>query len=232
MRRALLLACAALLALALACSDDEEAAPEAEATPDPAVLLDEAAQATADAESFHFLLDHDNGRTEIVRGLGMERAEGDIVGADEMQATIVARAGPLAVDVSIVILPNEAWITNPLTGRWEREDISIDAIFDPQEGVPALVSAVNEPALVGTEQVDGVETYRLEATVDSGDLAALVPNAEPGIDVPAVIWIGVEDQLVRRIELRGPVTPAEEESIVRRLELSQFGQDVEITAPR
>ena len=81
------------------------------------------------------------------------------------------------------------------------------------------------------EQVDGVDSYRVEATLDSGDLTLLPGNPAPGRDVPTVAWIGVDDQLVRRVELIGPVASGESDDLVRRLILSRFDEDISIVPP-
>src|SRR5690606_5230802 len=117
-------------------------------------VLDRSAARMEEVESFRFTLEHENGTTEIVRGLAMERAEGAVAGAESLQVDVRAKAGPLNVDVGIIILPDESWMTNPLTGRWEREDISIDQIFDPQTGVTSLMRSVTNAELDGETEVD------------------------------------------------------------------------------
>lgn len=199
---------------------------------DAVALLQRAADRTAQVERFHFVLDHEHGNTEIVRGLRMERAEGDVDGADRLQIEVTGRAGPLNIEVSIVILGAEAWITNPLTGRWEREQISVAEVFDPTGGVIPLLRSATDPVVARAERVDGVETYRVDATVDSGALTLFSPDATPGRALRASAWIGVDDPLVRRIEVTGALARGERDDLVRRLAFSRFDQDVEIVAPR
>ena len=224
--RTLAYALLAALALLAACSGDEEAEEV-----DPAQLLEEAAARTEQLESFHFLLEHERGTTQIVRGLRMVRAEGDVAGPDELQLAVDAAFGSLNVRVDIIVLGDQSWITNPLTGRWEREQISLDQIFDPATGVTALMRAVADPRLEGTEVVDGVESHRVTATVDSGDVR-LFGQPAPGQALQATAWIGVEDRLVRRIEVVGPLAAGEPADLVRRVTLSNFDADVEIEPPR
>ena len=218
------------LTLAAACGDDGESADGLESV-DPAALLLAAADRTEQVTSFHFVLEHENGATEIVRGILMERAEGDVVGSDRLRAEIDATAGPLNLKISVVILEDEAWITNPLTNRWEREQISIEQIFDPGSGVTALMRGVTEPRLVGTESIDGVRSYRVEATIDSGAVQ-IFGTAPAGRTLLAIVWIGVDDSLVRRIEVRGALRAGESVDLVRRITLSQFDDEFEIVAPR
>lgn len=235
-RRAALLAAALLAALALACGGGDEggedgAAPEAAPPPDAAELIAAAADRMAGVERFHFVLDHTRGATEIVRGIEMRRAEGDIDGPDRLRARVEGGLGPIDIDLGIVVLPDESWIENPLTGRWERIEIAIDALFDAREGVAALMRLVRDPAVEGRARVDGVETWRVSATADTDGLA-IFPNAAPGREVRATAWIGAADPLVHRIEVRGPIADGEDRDIVRRLDLGRFGEAVDIVPPR
>jgi selenide,water dikinase len=226
--RALVVAAILLVALA-ACGRDGEEALDLESV-DAAALLRAAAERTDEARSFHFLLEHEGGTTQIVRGLSMERAEGDVVGADRLRVEVKASAGPLNLKVEIVVIGDEAWITNPLTGRWEREDISIQEVFDPANGVTAIMRAAGGAHLTGSESVAGIRTYVVEATVDSGDVT-LFGEPRPGVTLLARVWIGVDDPLVRRIEIIGGLASGETADLVRRLTLSRFDAEIEIEPP-
>jgi lipoprotein LprG len=216
--------------LVTACGSDEAEAP-ATATPEPAALLQQAAARMEQVRSLHFLLEHENGSTKIVRGIAMTEAEGDLVAPDKMQATVKGSLGPVDFEVGIVILGADAWIQNPITHRWDDEDITIDQVFDPQEGVVGLVRSAQSPTIEDTEKVGGVDCYRVEATLDSGDLTQLPGDPQPGRSVPTTAWVGVKDPLVHKIEIRGPVASGESDDLVRTLTLTRFDEDVSIAPP-
>ncbi len=234
-RLAALVALVAASLLLVACpGEEEEPAPTPTATevlPDPAELLRAAADRMEAVEKFHFVLEHVDGTSEIVQGIQMVRAEGDIGGTELLQAEIDGRLGTLAFETGIVVLPDQGWLRNPLTQRWQRENITVSALFDPQQGAVALMRFATATGLAGREDVRGVDCWIVEASIDSGDLA-FFRNAEAGFTVAAKIWVGLDDPLVHRIELIGPITAGELDTIVRRLELSRFGQDVDIVPPR
>ena len=231
--RALALAGGLALLAAAACSPGGDDAGKAEfAAIDAEALLGRAADRMERIESFRFALTHENGATEIARGLLMESAEGEVVGSESLRAEVRARAGPLAVDIEIRIVDGEGWITNPLTGRWEREDITLESIFDPAGGVTALMRAASGARVTGRESVGGAAVYRVEASVESADLGLLVPGAAAGRTLVARAWVGVDDELVRRVEILGAASAFEDEEIVRRLEISDVGGTFTIEAPR
>ena len=224
---------AAALALlaAAACGGDGGETAELAAI-DAQALLGRAADRMEQFESFRFALTHERGATVIARGLQMESARGEVVGSEDIRAEVRARAGPLAVDVELRIVGGEGWITNPLTGRWEREDLTLASIFDPAGGVTALMRAASDARVAARESIGGVEHYRVEATVESADLALLVPGAEAGRKLAAEALVTVEGAIVSRVEIRGAASALEDDEIVRRLEISDIDGDFSIEAPR
>ncbi|MEX2230478.1 MAG: LppX_LprAFG lipoprotein [Dehalococcoidia bacterium] len=223
----------AALAVGVAACGGGEGGDEVDvAAVDAPALLEAAAARIEQARSFRFRLDHENGGTVILDAIQMQSAEGEVAGPDEMSLQIKALAGPLNVALGIVVLPDQAWVTNPLTGRWERQDIDVSAFFDPANGVTALMRGVREARVAGTETVDGVAMYVVEATVDSGDLSLFAQGAPAGQPLGAKAWIGVDDPLVYRIEVTGAITAAEPANLVRRLTLRDWGAEIAISPPR
>lgn len=231
MRPTLRLACvAAVLAIALgACggvdSDIDTSGVDVEE------LLAAAADRMDAVSSFRFELEHENGTATIVRGFEMERAEGDVEGADRMRLLVKVKAGPLNAELEMIVLPDESWITNPLTGRWEREDIDVASFFDPAEGVTALMRAIDGGEVTGAQPINGVDAFRIEADVASESLT-LFGDAREGKTIRLKAWIGVDDPVVHRIEAVGGIVADEPNDLVRRLTFSDFGETFDIEAPR
>ena len=231
MRRRLALASAsAVLVLVLgACGGDDLDVDTSSV--DVAALLTAAADRMDEVGSFRFDLEHENGTATIVRDLEMERAEGDVEGADRMRLLVAVRAGPLNAEIEMIVLPDESWITNPFTGRWEREDIDVSQFFAPGEGVTALMRAIDGGAVTGAQTIDGVEAYLVEADVPSESLT-LFGDAREGETIRLKAWIGIDDPLVHRIEAVGGIVAGEPDDLVRRLTLTDFGESFGIEAPR
>ncbi|MDA1009912.1 MAG: LppX_LprAFG lipoprotein [Chloroflexi bacterium] len=196
-------------------------------------VLDESAERMEALTSFAFEVQHENGTTAIVGGIQMVSATGAVQGTERMRLDIQARFATTNIQTAIVILPDEGYLQNPITGRWQREDgLDVAQFFDPASGVTGLMRATTAVEVVGGETLDGVDAYVLEATLDSGDLGVFVGSAPAGREVIARVWIGVDDLLVRQVEVEGPIAPADGDDIVRRLILRDFNAAVEITAPR
>ncbi|MEZ4502824.1 MAG: LppX_LprAFG lipoprotein [Dehalococcoidia bacterium] len=227
---ALVAAVAAMFALIAACNGGDEESNIDVSEVDAAVLLEGAATRIESLETFHFDLDFSGGAANILGGINMREAEGDFAGIDNFQAKLSASVGPINADLEVRNVDGEGWITNPLTGRWEQEDISVGEVFDISSGVTALMRSVQDPTVVRAERVDGVDTYRVEAQLLSDELT-LIPGARGGETLEAVAWIGVDDTLVRRIEVSGHLFDANESGTVS-VRLSRFDEPITIEAPR
>lgn len=241
------LAACVLLALALvpaACGGDKKETPSTAATavatpsrPDPATLSRQAADAVERLNSFHFVLEHENGGTPIDLGLTMNRAEGDFLKPDRLRADIDAVASQLGntkIKAKVVGVGNQAKITNPfapsqyvaLPGKNSLADL-----FDPSAGTTAAMRAVKNPQITGEETINGVPVWRIEGDVDATALKAFANLAEPGYTVKGTTWIGKERPLVHRIRLDGPLGSKDAKGIVRKIDLSKFDEPVTIELP-
>jgi hypothetical protein len=161
----------------------------------------------------------------------MERAQGAIANGERLRADVSGRVGPLAVNLQLVIVPEGAWMTNPLTGAWTPQDLSISEFFDPATGVTAVIRGIGEPALVESSTIGDAAVHVVEGTLDSGSLALLVPGAAAGRPLTVRLWIGAADPVVHRIEIRGTLEDGDNPAVVRRLNLSDFGASFEIPRP-
>jgi len=199
---------------------------------DGADVLRRGAERMDRVKSFHFELEHEKGTTQIVRNLQMVTASGDVVPPDRLRLDAKAKSGPLNIAVGIIAIPGHSYITNPLTGRWEEEQISVAAFFDPATGVTALMRAATEPRVTGTEKVDGRNAYRVEAFVDSGSMTLFASNPVAGRKLKARAWVGVDDPVLVRVEIEGAVSEGEPAALLRRLTLSKFDEPIQINAPQ
>lgn len=229
-------ACAALVACGGGEGDDDGGGEES-GPPDVEVLLDSAVGQFLEMQSFHFALDFD-GETSPMEQLSvdMETIEGDVILPDQLDAKVKAKArqfGGINVNVSLVGVGEDAWVTNPFDQTmWLPLEGGnpLNGLFNPSEGVAAVIRGAANPTLTGEEEIDGVLTWVVEGTIDSGDLTAFLDSAVPGYDVKGTIWIGKDDNVIYRIYLLGQLTAEEPVDILRRLSFSSFN-DVEPIEP-
>jgi lipoprotein LprA len=217
-----------------AAADDEAAA-----------LLDRAAATMAGLESFHFTLTTPRGQTLFMENLELAGLEGDVQRPDRFRATATARAAIVEVEVQVVGIGTRLWVSNPMAGEGTYIEIDLEEEAGPEAALTNLINPdrllleavglIEEPAIVGEEEIDGVETTLVEGLFDPSRLSEVATPAPPGgllTGEPLLVGIWIDEEgRVRRMELDGPLTEAEEGDVTRRLDLSAFNEPVEIEPP-
>ena len=204
-----------------------------EPTPDPASILETAADTFQELRFFSFVMTHENGGTPIAFGLVMEDVAGQVAAPDRLKAEVGAWAGSFFFDVSLVAIDQDTYLTNPFTDEFEKIDGGIisSALLDPATGIGGIIRDARDPVLQGEVSLDGVATYHITSTIDSGQLTSISPSAQPGIPIDVGIWIGKDDSYVYKIWMDGQLSDDEEAEIIRIITLSDFGVPVEIEVP-
>jgi hypothetical protein len=230
--RLLLIPLLCLLALLPGCSKDKDDAPTDTST-DPQALLTLSLEKFEEAGTFHFRLTHENGTTPLPLNLQLVSAEGDFEIPGKLAADVRARAaGSLNVSVKVIAIDNQTWITNPFTRDWQRlPGASLRDLADPGTLVSSILPNLTGATVNEGGKVDGVDTYRVDGTLDSGELREALGFARAGHSVGVEVWIGVEDSLPRRIRLSGRLVSDEDEHVVRQVDLTRFGEPVQINPP-
>ena len=225
---------ARLLALALlavpglsACSGGES---DTESAAD---LLAHAKRTLDQTESLHFVLESEGAPdtgTELVGG------EGDIARPASFEGTLQVLALGSTLDLAVVSVDGTVYAQLPFTSGYSVVDPAQfgfgdpGALIDPETGISQLLSEAEDAELGEERRVDG-EVVR-EVTADlPGDLVEqLLTSEDPSRPVQARFSIAVDSGELLRAELTGPFFSAEDDATYT-LELSDFGADVEITAP-
>jgi hypothetical protein len=223
------------LLLVFACSGDDndndngngDAPP-----PDPQAVLSDAASAVSALKSFHFRLEHENGNSPLPLNLRLVSAEGDVALPDRLKADVRARSGSLNLDVQVLSIGDRTWITNPFSRNLqELPGVNLTDITDPSALLNVVTKELRDVKYVDSKEVGGVDTHHLAGTLDSSVLDGVLP-VEAGRSVDVDIYIGKEDDLPRRAEMKGPIASGDESGIIRRIDFSDFDEPVDIAPPR
>ena len=208
-------------------------APSPTPPPDPSVILQAAADRFQALQFFTFTMTHENGGTPIAFGLLMEDVTGQVVAPDRLEAEVGAWAGGFFFDVSLIAIGEETWLTNPFTDEFEliEKGIVSSALLDPATGISGIIRDAKDPVLEGETSLDGISTYHLTSVIDSGQLTSIAPTAEPGLPIDVGIWVGIDDSLVYKIHMFGPMSSDEDPNITRTILPSDFDIPAEIAPP-
>ncbi len=212
---------------------EEVATPTPTPPPDPSLILQDAADRFQALDFFTFTMSHENGGTPIAFGLLMEDVTGQVVAPDRLEAEIGAWAGGFFFDVSLVAIGEETWLTNPFTDEFEiiERGIVSAALLDPKTGISGIIRDAKDPVLAGETSLDGIPTYHVTSVIDSAQLTSIAPGAEPGLPIDVGLWVGVDDSLVYKIHMIGPMSSDEDPNITRTILPSDFDIPTEIQPP-
>lgn len=235
-----------LLGMAMVASVSRPATAKGE---DATELLTKAATTMAGVKSFHFELSTVHGKSTILRNLELAGVEGDVQRPDSFQATITAKIAIIEVEVDVVGIGAQLWVTDPTSKDKKYIQVStgdegvdsetaiLSSLINPDKLLLSAVGLVQNPVVDGTESVDGERTTRIVGTVDLSRLKEIgfaTPEAAGDLlilgEMPVTIWIDA-DGYVRSMEIEGPLTTDESPDVVRRLDVTNIDEPVEITAP-
>ena len=228
-RRAWILLPALLLLLpALAACDSGGGPP----TMAPDAVLSKAATAMAALKSFHFSLSTSK-VSQAPTSLYVTTAEGDAVRPGKLQATATALLVNMPVQVSLIAIGNDQYMTDPLSKRWQRIPPSFNALalLDPGKAASDILQSIGSPVADGSETIAGVVCYRIKGTVPPESMRSLSPEITAKDPLAAVLWIGSSDFLVRQVQATGALLKGEPATVVRTLTFSAFDQPVDIQPP-
>lgn len=200
--------------------------------PSPEDLVGQSVEATQALETFHFAF-ASTGLPPSTSGLKLLGAEGDAVVPDRVRADVSGTFAGIALSTELVAIGEKVWFRDPLAGGWRGLDVGTTPAFllDPAEGVLGVMRRVEDLENDGTERIGGVETTRLRGTVDVADVAPLFAVTPGEGRVEATLWIGEDDTILRRVEVRGPVSSGESEDATRVVEVSRPNEPVTVKPP-
>jgi hypothetical protein len=198
-----------------------------------AEIAAETAKRTAEVESFRFTLEVKN-VPPSANGLSLVHAGGEVMVPDRLHADVSGTFARIPIETELVIVDGKDFFKDPLTGAWRTLDIETNpvALFDPRQGVLAVIKGAEELRVVGSETIRGAACDRIagkvKASTASG-LLAVSTDSDHLVDLD--LWAGKEDGILRRVRISGMVASGEPENAARSVDLSGFGATFEITAP-
>lgn len=195
-------------------------------------IVDRAGERMAAVSGLHFKLDVMNGPMSLGQ-VGVTGAEGDLVKPDRMQLTTQAVLPGARLDLGVLSIGGKQYMTNPFTRAWMEVPggLTAVALFDPASGVPSLIRGARDLKKLDVETVEGVRCYVVDGVLDSNEMVAMLGPGVADRTLQARAWFGVDDFLMRRLRLAGPLQAGESPEIVRVLELSRFNQPATINPP-
>jgi hypothetical protein len=199
----------------------------------PREVLDRAADAVDKATTAHFVLEQQNGTVQLASGVQIVNAEGDVLRPDRLSMSFTLRLAGFSAESKLIVVGEELFITNPLSGQWQKAPSSTGAprVLDKDHGMSSLLRNVTDAQRVGNETLDGTQTQHLKGRVPATSFADMAGSQPTGDAVAGDLWVGSDDFLPRQVRLEGPIGAGDTAATVRVLKFSKFNQPVTIERP-
>jgi lipoprotein LprG len=196
-------------------------------------LLARAKATLDDAGSAHFVLGS-QGAPET--GTVLVGGEGDIARPASFEGTLEVQALGSRLDLAVVSVDGTVYARLPLTRAFSVVDPAAfgfgdpGALLDPETGISQLLAEAGSAELGEERRVDGEVVREVTAELPGTLVEQLLTSADPSQAVRARFSIATESGELHRAELTGPFFAAGDDATYT-LDLSDFGADVEISAP-
>lgn len=226
-----------LLPILAACgSSGGDTEPTAEgATVD--AILSSASMRIAETQSMRFGLavegDTFIDTTQTIR-LGAARgqlARPDSVAVD-FQVTLF---GAGSVSIRMVSIGTNAWTTDLLTGNWGVAPAEFGynptVLYDNQNGLGPVMGRIENPQLLGSEDVRGRNAHHVAGTASAETIALVTSETMIGSAIAIELWIDAESSDLLRVRLAEPEDSGKENPAMWTLDLTDHGKQVAIEPP-
>jgi hypothetical protein len=200
--------------------------------PDVHQLIKDAQAAIQKVQSYHFTLTAENIGTNGT--LPITSAEGDIKVPDKLKATANAFFLGSIQKIQIIAIGNQQYIYVAALGSWQTTTGLIDprTLSDPQTGVAAILGQIQNPSQPTDSNVDGRSCWSFSGQLNPTSLAGITGGGAPAGTLDNVTaCIGKNDNLPYEIMISGVAAMGDTDKTVRTFKLSNFGEQVDITAP-
>ncbi len=201
---------------------------------DPKTVLADASTKMKVLKGFHFLYQVHTPESAMSNvGGGIVKVEGDINAAGNMEATVQLVAGGLLINVDFVALSDIQYIKYPVVNKWQSmkpEDSPIGELNLSAFSI-RILDQITSTSYKGTDKKDGVDCYHIHGMVAGAEVQAIAGSVDPTKLFETDIWVGINDGLLREVDLIGAMGSKEVDGTWRSIMLSKLNEVVDIKAP-
>lgn len=194
--------------------------------PPGATVLADSAKAMRTVNTTHFAVDVQGD----VRGVQLRSANGQISREGSAKGTASVDEGRQLLELQFVIIGDRLYLSGLPGGIQQMSASVLKDYFDPRPilkpdgGIASVLASGQEATTEAREQIDGVDSYRLQVTFPAQPLTTLAPGLGLVPDKPTEIWVAVQGS--RLIKAQFPTTAG---SVTTHF--SEYDVPVQITPP-
>ena len=196
-------------------------------------LLSRAKTTLDETSSLHFVLTSEGAPTT---GTALTGGEGDVARPSSFEGTLQVLAAGSSLDLAVVSVEGTVYAQLPFTSGFSEVDPAQfgfgdpGALLDPETGISQLLAGADSAQLGEERRVDGEVVREVTAQLPGELVEQVLTSEDPSQPVDARFSVATGSGELRRAELTGPFYASGTDATFT-IELSDFGADVEITAP-
>jgi hypothetical protein len=229
---------ALLLAFIAACSpfgDDDANTDLNDEEPTAESVLSQAADQWDETESLHFELEATgDSYLDSAQTVRLLTASGDLARPESVEAEARVSVSIATVNVNIIVVGDDAYMTNLVTGAWEHapDDFNYNPalLFNPDDGLGPIMQDIRNAELEDSESIEGRQAHRVTGYVSEQQIRDITAGSIVGEDIEVTIWVAEDNHEVLRLFLRSPSEDAGEPT-TWDLVFTDHNQDVTIEEP-
>ena len=185
--------------------------------------------------SFHVVMQTQNLSSTPSSQVQIRSASGDIIMPDKIKAQASVLLSGQAVTVNLISIGDTQYITDPITGQWRTIKGVLDprTLTNPNTGILSLVGKLEKLTGPTDDVVGGVPCWRITGQLDAKYISFFTGGGVPaGTMLQTSGCIGKADGLPYQLSVTGQATPSDSPQTVRSFNVSNYNENISITAPQ
>jgi LppX_LprAFG lipoprotein len=198
-------------------------------------ILQAAARSTAALESVQ--LDFKFGPGFQIGGIGLVSAVGKFKAPADSDIVAKASTGQAFVEPELLTVGGKIYIKlfqlqafRELPASEAQQYPNVARMLDKDHGLAPSIARGRNSKVTGTEQVDGVDCDKVEATYGPNELNQALAPVHLTNDIRVLLWIDRSDHFVRKVRFEGQLTTAGQNTFAEA-HLHDFNRPVDIPSP-
>ena len=186
-------------------------------------------------DTARFKLEHTGETTHrFFLGAELKTMAGQVDMPDSFRIKVEAISSFGFIELDVIRVGDQAFVSDIIRkDKWNQIDIATLPFDFANLGriIVDIAPTLQNATFAGVEKVDGTPSWHIQAAVPSESIETLVPAAARGNRVQLELWIGQEDDLLRKIRVEGQVLPGDSPEAVRVITVNSFDEPSEIALP-
>jgi hypothetical protein len=200
-------------------------------------ILASASTRIAETQSMRFVLDVEGDTfIDTTQTIRLVAARGQLARPDSVEVEFqVSLFSAGSVSIRMISIGPKAWTTDLLTGNWgvAPAEFGYDptVLYDNQNGLGPVMGRIEQPTLLGTEDVRGRTAHHIAGTVSEETIALVTSETMTGSGIAIELWIDAETSDLLRLRLAEPEDNGKANNAVWTMDLTDHGKQVSIEPP-